>query len=338
VPRLRVGVLDQSPVATGATAEEAVARTLELARHAESLGYSRYWLAEHHSTNSFAGASPEVLAARVASVTERIRVGSGGVMLSHYSPLKVAEQFRMLEALFPGRIDLGLGRAPGGVPLASHALAYGREPFGPGVFPQQVRDLLAWLTESHPERHPFSQVRAMPRVASLPEVWMLGSGGDTAPLAGELGIGYAFARFISGLDPASAIGGYREGFRASSFGERPRAMLCVGVICADTADEASRLASSLTLWRQRIGRGRDRGIPSPEEALAELGALDGDPVIEPDRTRVIVGDPKAVGARLADDAEAAGVEEVMVVTVTHDHEARLRSYALLAEALELRPG
>jgi luciferase family oxidoreductase group 1 len=338
VGRLKLGVVDQSPVRTGGTAEDAVRETLELARAAERLGYSRYWLAEHHSTNSFAGSSPAVLIARVAAVTARMRVGAGGVMLTHYSPLQVAENFRMLEAMFPGRIDLGVGRAPGGDPRTVMGLQYGRGGIPVEYFPQQVEDLVGWTTDGFEGDHPFRRVRAMPRVGTAPELWLLGSGGSTAALAARVGAGYSFAQFISGEDGAAAVRGYREAFRPSAGMPAPAASVGIGVVCAPTEDEAGRLASSLELWRARIARGRDRGIPSPEEALAELGEGWRPPPPGRDGARVVVGDPDQVRGELLRTAARYGVDEVMVVTVTHDFDARLRSYELLAEALELARG
>lgn len=334
---IRLGVVDQSPVRTGGTAEDAIRETLELARVAERLGYSRYWLAEHHSTNSFAGAAPEVLIAQVAAATREMRVGAGGVMLSHYSPLKVAEQFRMLEALFPGRVDLGIGRAPGGDSRASRALAYGRSPIGIDLFPQQVEDLLGWTADSFTDDHPFRRVRAMPRVAGAPPVWLLGSGGSSAEHAARFGCGYSFAQFISGLDGAPLVGAYREAFRPSARFPSPQASVGIGVVCAKTAEEAERLGLSLELWRGRVARGMDRGIPSPEEAAEEFLSA-GIPLESfRDDPRVVKGDPASVRRRLLELADRYGVDELMVVTVTHSFEARVRSYELLAEAMELAP-
>ncbi|HEX2094814.1 MAG TPA: MsnO8 family LLM class oxidoreductase, partial [Longimicrobiaceae bacterium] len=206
--QLRLGVVDQSPVRTGGTGADAVRETLELARAAERLGYSRYWLAEHHSTNSFACAAPEVLIPGVAAVTREVRVGSGGVLLPHYSPFKVAEQFRMLETLFPGRIDLGVGRAPGGDPRTLGALQYGRGALPVELFPRQVEDLRMWLENRTEPGHPFHRVRAMPRGPGVPELWILGSGGHGALYAAELGCAYSFAQFISGQDGAAVVRAY----------------------------------------------------------------------------------------------------------------------------------
>ena len=327
--------MDQSPVPNGSDARTAVQDTLDLARLADDLGYSRYWLAEHHSTNSFAGSAPEVLIPRVASVTKRIRVGSGGVMLPHYSPYKVAEQFRMLQTLFPGRIDLGLGRAPAGTGRAAAALSYGRPPIPVERFPEQLRDLAGWLGETLDEHHPLARVRATPRGKDVPELWMLASSGTTADVAARLGLGYSFAQFISGVDGSAAVRAYRARFEPGVF-DTPRANVGIGVLCAETRDEAEWLSLSLHLWRMRIMRGEDRGIPSPEQAKEELEAW-GVPIeaLLREETRVVVGDPGEVRDALRALADRYDVDELMTVTVTHDPEARRRSYRLLAETLEL---
>lgn len=335
---LKIGVVDQSPVRTGGSGADAVRETLELARRCEALGYSRYWLAEHHSTNSFAGAAPEVLLPMVAAATHSIRVGTGGVLLTHYSPFKVAEQFRMLETLFPGRIDLGVGRAPGGDMRTVQALQYGRGGLPIEAFPQQVEDLIGWLGNTFDRSaHPWGRVRAMPRGTSLPDVWLLGSGGDSRYIAAELGTGFSFAQFISGQDAAPFVRAYRERFRPSPQLAQPRASVAVSVICAETADEARRLASGGEVWRRRIMRGWDRGIPSPDEALAELEPGWEPPPPGEDGARLVVGTPDVVRAELLRIAGHCGVDEMIAVTVTHDFAARVRSYELLAEVMELEP-
>lgn len=335
--RLKVGIVDQVPVRTGGTAEQAVREALELARAAERLGYSRYWLAEHHSTNSFACAAPEALIGQVAAATREMRVGSGGVLLSHYPPLKVAEQFRMLEALFPGRIDLGVGRAPGGDPRTVGALLYGRPPIPIELYPQQVDDLVSWLDDAYADDHPWRRVRAMPRVSTAPAVWALGSGGASARLAAQRGLGFAFAQFISGEDGAGTMHAYRTAFRPSARQPQPAGIVAVGVVCAETGDEAHRLAASLEAWRARIAYGRDRGIPHPDEAEAELGGRREPRGPGIDGARVIAGDPGEVRDELHRIAGRYGVDEVLVVTVVHDFAARLRSHELLAEAMHLSP-
>jgi luciferase family oxidoreductase group 1 len=331
---VRFGVVDQVPVATGTDGARAVAETLALARRVEALGYTRYWLAEHHSTNSFACAQPAALIPAVATATSRLRVGSGGVLLPHYSPYEVAEQFRMLEAITPGRIDLGIGRAPGGTMGAVEALRYGRGGIPHSAFTDQARDLIGWLRDALEPGHPFARVRAMPRGVEPPEVWLLGSSGETARLAGALGCGYAFAQFISGVDGSAAARAYRAAFRPSGVLGEARVIVAVGAVCAETDAEAERLASSLRLWRARIETGRDRGIPSPEEALEHRWAP-GQLERVSDGERVYVGTPDRVADRLRALAERYEADEVLVVTVTHSYEARTRSYELLAEALAL---
>jgi luciferase family oxidoreductase group 1 len=335
VSTLRVGVVDQSPVRNGGTPEDALRETLELARTCDRLGYSRYWLAEHHSTNSFAGSTPAVLIPAVAAATRDIRVGSGGVLLPHWSPLHVAESFRLLEALYPGRIDLGVGRAPGGTSRVVDALRYGRGEIPVERFPEQVRDLLGWLEETLEPSERWGRVRAMPRVATVPEVWILGSGGEGALYAAELGCGYAFAQFISGGNPAPLVRSYRSRFRPSERMGAPRALVALGVICADTEAEAERLALSLKLWRMRVIRGLDRGIPTPEQAEEEFAAAGVTRAHLRDDPQLFAGDAEQVRDHLLGTAERCGVEEVLVVTVTHSFEARVRSYELIAEALEL---
>jgi luciferase family oxidoreductase group 1 len=337
MPELKLGVVDQSPVRTGGTAADAVRETLELARLTERLGYARYWLAEHHSTNSFAGSSPAVLIPAVAAATREMRIGSGGVMLSHYSPLQVAENFRMLETLFPGRIDLGVGRAPGGDGRTTLALQYGRGGVGIENFPRQVEDLIGWTTDGFQEGHPWRRVRAMPRAPTAPQLWMLGSGGSSAFYAAQQSCGYSFAQFISGEDGAPLVRQYRDRFQPTDRMPAPMASVGLGVICADTQDEAQRLSSSMELWRRRIMRGRDRGIPSPDEALAEMGGAWTPPRLGEDGARMIAGDPAQVRDELHRIATRYGVDELMIVTVTHAWQARARSYELIAEAMGLQP-
>jgi luciferase family oxidoreductase group 1 len=255
------------------------------------------------------------------------------VLLPHYSPLKVAEQFRVIETLFPGRIDLGLGRPPGADARTVSALGYGRT-IPIQHFPQQVEELIGWLENSFGRTHQWGRVRAMPRGPTIPEVWLLGSGGESWRHAAEMGLGFTFAQFISGEDGAAIFRAYRDQFRPSRHLAEPRASLAVGVLCADTEEEAHRLASSLELWRRRIGMGRDRGIPSPDEALAELGGWR-PPAIGTEGARVVAGEPARVAAELRRLAERYGVDEVMTVTVTHDFAARLRSHELLATAMGL---
>src|SRR5919199_2977644 len=289
---LKLSVLDQSPVPAGARPEDALANTIDLARHADRLGYARYWLAEHHNTRGLAGPAPEVMVATVAAATESIRVGSGGVMLSHYSPLKVAEQFRVLAALHPGRIDLGIGRAPGGDQMSAAAL---RIPTAEGDrFPNQVQDLIGFLEDRLDARHPFARVRATPEPsAGAPPVWLLGSSDYSAAVAAVLGTAFSFAHFINPALGEHVMAQYRREFKPSPTLPEPLANVGVNVICAETSDEALRLAASVRLWRRRLMRGDPGPFPSPDEAVAELGDRAYERPHDPDR-RLVFGSPDEV--------------------------------------------
>jgi luciferase family oxidoreductase group 1 len=335
---MRISVLDQSPVVTGRSADTSIPESLRLARHAEALGYHRYWVAEHHNSASIAGSAPEILIAAIAATTQRIRVGSAGVMLPHYSSLKVAEQFRVLEAIAPGRIDLGLGRAPGSDRLTAHAL----NPDATAAaerFPASVRDLLAWLSGATlMERHPFRDVVAMPTGPSVPEVWILGSSDYGAQVAAHFGLPYCFAHFITdGGGAADALETYRRTWRPSARHPTPLGAICVWALAADTEEEAERQFASRALWRLGRDRGRYKPLASPEEAAAyPYSAAEQDQVERLKRTS-IYGTAAAVAGRIRALAESLGAEEVAILTATHDPEPRRRSYALLAEAFGLRP-
>jgi len=337
---VKLSVVDQSPVPAGFTAGDALRNTIELARLADRLGYERYWIAEHHATAAFASAAPEIMIARVGAETSAIRVGSGGVLLPHYSPIKVVETFKVLHALYPGRIDLGVGRAPGGSPLDSYALRRDRTAQPPADdFPQQLMELLAFLHGGFTPDHPFSRIELSPNIAGGPEVWLLGSSMWSAAAAAQIGLPYSFAHFIDPEPTRRAIEYYRSHFIASKELAQPRTIVAVGAICADTEEEAQRLYASLRLWGRRIREGRRGPIPTPEDALAELRSTSGGPA-RPETgewPRVFVGAPEQLRARLIDMASALQVEEVMVVTVVHDHQARMRSYQLLAESFGLTP-
>lgn len=307
---------------------------MALAQLADRLGYRRYWLAEHHNTGGLAGSAPEVLIARVASATGRIRVGSGGVMLSHYSPLKVAETFRLLHALFPGRIDLGIGRAPGADGRTALALAQGR-PVSLERFPEQLRDLAGFVYDSLPEDHPFRDVRAMPQEAGAPELWLLGSSGQSAAYAARFGFAFSFAHFINPADSAGVLAAYRASFRPSPTLESPRGSVAVRVLCADTDAEAQRLSASFALLRLRMERGQRGLVPSVEEAQAYSYTEDERVRLQDIMEGVVVGGPAVVKARLEEMARVHGVAELVVVTICHDPGARRRSYELLAREFGL---
>jgi luciferase family oxidoreductase group 1 len=334
---LPLGVLDQSPVRSGGTPADAVHETLELAELADRLGYHRYWLAEHHSTPGLAGSCPEILVGPVAARTSRIRVGTGGVMLTHYSPLKVAEQFRMLETLYPGRIDLGLGRAPGSDGRTARALRGWGDLAELSRYPERVAELAALLRDDVPPGHPLAGVRAMPGGPGAPELWLLGSSDASAACAAALGAAFSFAHFISDHQGAAITRAYRAAFRPSSLRETPRASVAAFVVCAETAAEARRLARSRELFTLRLRTGRPGLYPTVEEAEAYPYAPAEWAVVEDVRRRMVTGTPAEVGERLRALAAEYAADEVVVVTITHDPKARRRSYELVAEALGL-PG
>lgn len=334
VRELRLSVLDQSPVAEGLTAADALRHTVELARLADELGYHRYWLAEHHGGGMVAGPSPEVLIGPVAAATPRIRVGSGGVMLPHYSPLKVAENFGILAALYPGRIDLGIGRASGTDPLTAYALQRDRRDRAPDDFPQQLAELLAYLGDGFPAEHPFGRLQPLSAGVPAPEPWLLGSSPQSAIWAADLGLPYAFADFINPRGPEIARA-YVERFQGSA--RTPTVQIAVGAwaLAAETEDEARRLAASARLAFRRLRRGEPGPIPPVEAAMELLRAEGRDPLAPSKGRREIVGTAAQVRDGLVALADEYGAGEVIVLTITHDEAARRRSYELLAEAFAL---
>jgi luciferase family oxidoreductase group 1 len=333
---IRLSVLDQSPVRSGATPADAIRETLALARAADRLGYHRYWLAEHHSTPALAGPSPEVLMPAVAAATTGIRVGSGGVMLQHYSALKVAEWFRVLETLHPGRIDCGIGRAPGSDQLTARALATHGLP-GVDDFPERVRDLLGWLHGELPPDHPYAKVLAMPTGPTAPEVWLLGSSDQSAALAAHFGTGFSFAHFINAEGGAQVTRAYQEAFKPAPWLREPRVSAAVFVVCADTEAEALRLARSRDLFIVRLYTGRSGRYPTVAEAEAHVYTPYERVLVEHAQRRRIAGTPDRCREQLEALARAYAVDELVVVTITESWETRLRSYALLAEAFGLTP-
>jgi luciferase family oxidoreductase group 1 len=332
---VRLSVLDQSPIAEGSAGADALRNTIDLASLADELGYHRYWVAEHHGTPGLASASPEALIGPVAAATPRIRVGSGGVMLPHYSPLKVAETFSALSGIFPGRIDLGFGRAPGTDPMTTYALQRDRRDAAPDDFPEQMAELLGYLNAALPAEHPFARLSAtLPGLPERPEPWLLGSSPQSGIWAAELGLRYAFADFIN-AQGAEIAARYRAGFADTA--ELPAPVLAVATwaICADTEEEAQRLASSSRMMMRLLGEGRLIAVPPVETAIHFLASRPA-PAGSRERTRrAIIGDPEQVRAGLESVALEYGAEELMVVTITHDHEARRRSYELIAGAFGL---
>jgi len=332
-----LSVLDQSPIRRGATPQDAINETLRLAEITDRLGYRRYWLAEHHNSGGLACASPEILIPMVAARTRNLRVGSGGVMLSHYSPLKVAETFRMLEALYPGRIDLGIGRAPGSDGRTARALAHGPGALGVEQYPEQLADLYGFLTDDFPPNHPFRGIRAMPAGPQVPEIWLLGSTAESASLAAHFGWAFSFAQFISPEGGEGIVKAYRRHFKPSPLLSEPRASLGVSITCAETEEEAERLCWSRWYWRATAFGGGRGGVPPVEEALAHQYSDQEREYVEYMRRLSIHGTPEQVKARLLAMAEEYDVDEFVVVTITYDFAARVRSYELLAEAFNLTP-
>lgn len=337
---LRIGAVDQAPIYDGKPAADALRRSVELARHCERLGYERYWIAEHHNTPSYASAAPEILMAAIAGQTQRIRVGSGGVMLSHYSPLKVAEVFSSLEALFPGRIDMGIGRAPGGSSLSTHALAYPGYPSGGELYPEQLRDLLALVRNDLPAGHPYEGLRAMPGTPQPPQPWILGSSNGSTGLAAALGAGFVLALFI-GTEYRSPeiVRGYRQAFRAGGFGDTPGAMLASAVICAESLEEARFIASTSCYWKvQAYLHGNREPLRSPEEVQDLYRRLppSDQAYYEESMNVMILGTPTQCRDQLERLSQTYGVDEIMAISSTYRFADRAKSYELLSEAMGLR--
>lgn len=329
---LKLGILDQSHINEGENAVKALDYTTRLAVEAEKLGYSRFWVSEHHSSRSLAHSSPEVLIAHLASHTNHIRVGSGGIMLPHYSAYKVAENFRLLEALYPGRIDLGVGRAPGGRPLSTRALQEGKYQYG-DIYPQQIVDLVAYLHDAVPGDFRFPGLLAAPSVPTAPELWLLGSSGGTAGLAAEVGASYAFAQFFGTEGGEEAARIYHERFQPSLMEPKAKSLAAVMAICAETAEEADKLASSVGLYFLALETGAElTSFPSVETAQNypytdyELSRL------EQARQRRIIGTPEQVKEKLEQLAAKYRSEELLIISPIYDFEAKLRSYKLIAEA------
>jgi luciferase family oxidoreductase group 1 len=331
-----LSVLDLSPIPSGSTAGDALRNTIDLARHVEAIGLHRYWLAEHHNAGGLACPAPEIMIGQVAAATRTIRVGSGGMMLPNHTPLKVAETFRVLHALFPGRIDLGLGRAPGTDPRTATALRRSREAVVTDDFPERLDELTRYLEDDGPPRDGFSgTIRAIPTNVPAPELWLLGSseaGGSV--LAAQRGIGFAFAHHINPEDTVRVLRRYRETFRASALRRQPWAILAVAVICAETDAAAEELAKSGELAMVRFLQGiRDRPLPSVEEARAHVYDAEQEALRAAGSGRVLVGGVERVRDRLQSLVTASQADEIMVLTHVHEHEARKRSYELVAQAL-----
>lgn len=333
---LKLSVLDQSTAAKGHGQNEAIRETLALARLCDDLGYHRFWLSEHHNSASIVGTAPEVLMAAIAATTKRIRIGSAGVMLPHYSSLKVAEQFRVLEAIAPGRIDLGLGRAPGSDPLTAFALNQNAAN-AVDAFPEQVRDLQCWVTGTPlPEGHPFEKIQAHPTGPTSPDIWILGSSDYGARVAAYFGLPYAYAYFFTeGRGTEEALTLYRQTYRPSARYPEPIATICVWALAAESESEARRLLMTREFWRVGFEKGIRLPLITPEEAAGYPYTEQERATIDKLRSRAIVGTQEQVANRLNEIAQQFQLDEMVVVTWTYDPAPRRRSYELLAEAFGL---
>ena len=327
-----LSVLDLSYVTSGITAAQALANTIDLAKSVDTQGYKRFWLAEHHSLPSVASSAPEIMIAQVASVTKNMRVGSGGVMLTNHAPLMVAERFKMLEALFPGRIDLGLGRAPGTDQVTSYALRRLMDERQGDDFLERLQELILWETRDFPADHPFHKITVMPSGVPLPPVWLLGSSDYSAQLSGEIGAGYSFASHFSDLDPVMPMLSYRSRFKPSDHLKQPYAILAVAAVVAETEALAQELALTYDLNWLRRARGVLKPLASPEEAKDHPWTEQERAYIAQRRQRLYCGTPEQVAAGLRSAAATTQADEVMITSSIYDHDLRKKSYALLADA------
>ena len=321
---MKISVVDQSPIFTNTDANQALEETLHLAEFSDSIGLNRFWVAEHHGSTSFAGCSPEILMPRLAAATKNIRIGSGGVMLMHYSPYKVAENFRLLESLFPNRIDLGLGRAPGSDPYQAGALAYGSKTTGPEFFPPKMNDLKSFLSGEVSSTESFESVSVTPGLGNLPEVWLLVSSQQGAEYAAQVGLPMSLAYFIN-QDCLHLAEIYRKNFAPSAFSEFPRISLGVFSICAETDKRAEELASSAALWRKNSQVGKFSAFPTMEESRSQINA---ESVTESDN-RTFVGSPTLVKDKLKPLLDKVVPEELKIITICEPFSARQESYQLI---------
>ncbi|HWW48081.1 MAG TPA: LLM class flavin-dependent oxidoreductase [Xanthobacteraceae bacterium] len=331
-----LSVLDLSVVTTATPPAVALRQSIDLAQHVDGLGYVRYWLAEHHNLPSVASPAPDLMIGQIAAVTKHIRVGSGGVMLPNHAPLMVAERFKMLEALFPGRIDLGIGRAPGTDSPTIYALRQRFDPRDGDDFLERLQELILWDTRGFPQGHPFNKVVAMPSDTPLPPIWLLGSSNYSSELAAQIGMGFGFAHHFASHDAVAALLNYRRHFEPSQWLQEPRALLAIAMIVADTDDEAEYLASSYDLNRLRRDTGQYLPLPSPEEALAYPYTEADRANIARHRSRLFVGSPATALEKAMPLITASEADEVMVITPVFDHAARKKSYSLLADAFGLK--
>ena len=337
---LTLGVVDQSPIRKGGTAGQALRESIELAQITEGLGYRRYWVAEHHNAGNFAGTAPEIMVGQIASQTRAITVVSGGVMLPHYSALKVAETFSILNSLYPGRIDLGIGRAPGSDQLTAAALAHPRQPMDAQDFPQQVVDVIGFLSGTLPSEHPFGVIHSQPGPPpdSIPGIWLLGSSDYSAQLAAMLGLPFSFADFFgfTAEHGPLAVQLYRQKFRPSGYLQEPKLNVTVQVVCAADKETADFVASSRNISRLDSLRGLRQPYLPPEEVVQiKLHRIE-EEQLEKIKKNVIQGDPEEVKERILDAAKRYDTTDINIVTNCYYFEDRVRSYELVAKAFNLQ--
>lgn len=328
---MKLSILDQSPIAKGKTPKEALEATINLAKQADRLGYHRYWIAEHHDLGGLASPAPDMLLAIIGSQTKQIRIGSGAVLLPNYSPYHIAERYNKLATLYPNRVDLGLGRAPGGSAEVSIALA-GNFLEKVRNYPDSIDELLHFLHEDFPNDHMFSKITAAPRPTIPPIPWLLGTSDKSAKLAADKGLPFVFGHFMSGEDGPAIVQEYKKNIKHG----QPKVFVAVSVICAETTEEAEELALSNQLWRvlQDKREGTD-GVPSIEEAKGYPYSSEEKERIQQMKKNQIVGNPREVREQLEELREKYGVDEIMVVTITHSYKDREKSYELLAKEFDL---
>ncbi|WP_203341237.1 LLM class flavin-dependent oxidoreductase [Planococcus beijingensis] len=332
---LSYSILDQSPISEGSSPQEALKQTAVLAQKAEQWGYTRFWVSEHHDATTLAGSSPEVLIAHLGAVTNTIRLGSGGVMLPHYAPFKIAENFKLLEALYPDRIDAGVGRAPGGMPRASYALNEGKKR-DTSQFPKQIDELRMYLTDSIPQEHPYYGMKATPVTKHSPPIWILGSSENSAQLAAEKGLPYMFAHFINGEGGQEFAKEYRKQFKSHKESE-PRVGFAIFVVCQETAEQAEWVASSMDLSLCMGAQGMpSKGTPPPENARAYPYSKFEKLLVAENRRRMVVGTPEQVVDKLEIMASEYGADEVMLVSSAYDFNDKLKTFRLIAEEMQKR--
>ncbi len=330
---MKLSVLDQAPISRGQSPETTLQHSLELAQWTEQLGYHRYWVAEHHNTNGLTSSSPEIIMTRIASVTRTIRLGSGGVLLPQFSPYKIAENFKTLEAFFPNRIDLGVGRSPGGSQLTRSALTDNQNK-SLSDFPRQLADLQGFLHNSMPRDHEFRLVKAGPRIDHYPPIWVLGLSERGAKTAANHGVGFVFGHFIKSDNGEKVMETYMKNFQSSVTSDQPTSIVCIFVVCAETEEKAEELALTQDKWLLNVGKGADTKVPSIKEVQSKEFTEDERTTIKQNRKRCIVGTPDKVKKELLNLQELYQTDEFMVITNIHDFEAKKKSYQLIAKAFQ----